>query len=550
MGRNGGSGCLHLFLTAALATSSQPAAASILEAESYAHYAADFNRDDDELFQQHIPNAASWAFLKDKIPLLDVPDKDIEKIYYFRWWTYRKHIKKTPDGFIITEFLPPVPWAGKYNSIPAPAAHHIREGRWLSDPQYVRDYLRFWLKGGGTPRRYSFPIADALYQYYIVTGDRALVAELLPLLVKNYRGWETEALDPNGLFWQEDGRDGMEVSICGSGTHSVNGYRATINSYMYGDARAIAKMAALVGEPELAADYGAKARTIKANVQSKLWDASAGFFKVLPKGEAQLCDARELHGYTPWYFSMPDARYSTAWKLLMDPRHFRAPFGPTSADQAHPGFQISYQGHECQWNGPSWPFATSITLTAAANLLNDYTQSYFSKADYLDLLKTYTSSHQMRLPDGRTIPWIDENLNPFTGDWISRTRLKTWENGSWSADKGGPERGKDYNHSTYADLVINGLIGLRPQENGDLVINPLVPAGRWDYFALDKVPYRGRTLSILYDKTGRRYQAGRGMMVFVDGKRVAKRADIGRVAVPIDAVSPALGSSRREPENF
>ncbi len=25
-------------------------------------------------------------------------DKNIEEIYYFRWWTFRKHLKKTPDG--------------------------------------------------------------------------------------------------------------------------------------------------------------------------------------------------------------------------------------------------------------------------------------------------------------------------------------------------------------------------------------------------------------------------------------------------------------------
>ena len=36
--------------------------------------------------------------------------------------------------------------------------------------------------------------------------------------------------------------------------------------------------------------------------------------------------------------------------------------------------------------------------------------------------------------DGRMVPWIDENINPFTGDWISRTRLKGWEAGTWSSE--------------------------------------------------------------------------------------------------------------------
>ena len=86
---------------------------AVLNAETYRHYVDTFNQNDNQLYAQHIPNAAAWDFLKDNIPLLDCPDGDIEEIYYFRWWTFRKHIKQTPDGFVITEFLPPVPWAGQ-----------------------------------------------------------------------------------------------------------------------------------------------------------------------------------------------------------------------------------------------------------------------------------------------------------------------------------------------------------------------------------------------------------------------------------------------------
>ena len=34
------------------------------------------------------------------------------------------------------------------------------------------------------------------------------------------------------------------------------------------------------------------------------------------------------------------------------------------------GFTIDYAGHECKLNGPSWPFATSVALTAFANDLH------------------------------------------------------------------------------------------------------------------------------------------------------------------------------------
>lgn len=498
---------------------SLPREATVLKAASYKHYIDSFNANDDELYVQHISNADSWAFLERNIPLLDVPDKQIEQTYYFRWWTYRKHIQKTPEGFVVTEFLPKVGWSGQYNTINCPAAHHIHEGRWLADQRYIRDYARFWLLGSGSPRKYSFWVADALFNYYRTTLDKELVIELLPLLIRNYEGWEKENLGPDGLFWQEDGRDGMEVSICGAHAADATGYRATINSYMYGDAIAISKIALLIGQQEVADRFVSKAQAIKEKVQQTLWDGEADFFKVLPRGEEILCDARELHGYTPWYFNMPDEQYSKAWKYLMDPRYFFAKYGPTSAEQNHRDFKISYEGHECQWNGPSWPFATSVTLTAAANLLNNYSQQYFSGEDYFKLLKAYSDSQRRTREDGKVVPWIDENLNPFTGDWISRTRLKSWADGTWSQEKGGVERGKDYNHSTYGDLIITGLIGLRPQEDNTLVINPLVPADAWDYFGLDNVRYHGKTITVLYDKTGRRYKKGKGFLILVDGKK-------------------------------
>jgi len=497
-----------------LASASAPA--SVLKPETFRHYAEDFARNDGELYKNAFPNALAWDFLKDNIPLLDCPDEDIQTAYYFRWWTYRKHIKQTPAGYIVDEFLPNVGWAGKFNSINCAAGHHLYEGRWLADPKYLDDYTRFWFHGGGDPRRYSFWVADSIWARMQVTGDDRIAKELLPDLIRNYEEWEKAKLDPNGLFWQTDDRDGMEASIGGSG------YRATINSYMYGDALAIARIADRAGQKEVAARFRTKAEEIKRLTQDKLWDPSAQFFKVLPRGEnAKLSDPRELHGYTPWYFNLPDADKSVAWKQIVDPQGFHAPFGPTTVEQRHPRFALSYTGHECQWNGPSWPFSTATTLTAMANLLNNYTQDVVGRKDYFDLLKIYAKSHRLKRDDGTVVPWIDENLNPATGDWISRTRLKTWKNGTWDAGKGGEERGKDYNHSTFCDLVISGLIGLRPRADDTVEVNPLVPEGAWDYFCLDRVPYHGCLLTILYDKTGQRYNRGKRFRVLADGKEIA-----------------------------
>lgn len=125
-----------------------------------------------------------------------------------------------------------------------------------------------------------------------------------------------------------------------------------------------------------------------------------------------------------------------------------------------------------------------------------------------------------------------KNLNPATGDWISRTRLKTWKNGTWDAAKGGEERGKDYNHSTYCDLVISGLIGLRPRPDEMIEINPLVPPA-WEWFCLDRIPYHGHSLTILWDQTGRHYGKGQGLRVFADGREIATAKIIRRLICPL-----------------
>ncbi len=263
--------------------------------------------------------------------------------------------------------------------------------------------------------------------------------------------------------------------------------------------------------------------------QAHLWDAEARFFKVLPRVERPtLSDARELHGYTPWYFNLPDPDKSMAWAQLMDPKGFYAPFGPTTAEQRHPEFAVIYSWKCCQWNGPSWPFSTSVTLTALANLLNDYAQDTVTRKDYFEILKIYTRSHRLRLDDGREVPWIDESLHPLTGDWLTRT-AKKWAIGKpepgWADGAADPakleERGKDYNHSTYCDLIINGLVGLRPQSDDRLVVSPLIPED-WDYFCLDRVRYHGHDLTIRYDRTGQKYGRGRGLRLDCDGREVAE----------------------------
>lgn len=518
-----------MVLTLALPAAAEQAS-PVLTPARFEHYAADFARQDRETVKTFIPNAAAGAWMAANVPLFECPDPDLEEIYYFRWWTYRKHIRSTPDGLIVDEFLPAVPWAGKHNSISCAAGHHIYEGRWLRDQKVLDDYSVFWFRKGGDPRHYSFWAADALVARSRVLGDFGLARELLPDLIANWEAWEKTHRDPSGLYWQDDGADGMEVSVGGTGC------RVTINSYQYGDAMAIARIAEVDGKPAMAGVWREKAAAIRRLVEEKLWDPAAGFYKVLPRGQTNLAVVRELHGYTPWYFDLPGPEKAGAWRELLDPRGFFAPFGPTTTEQRHPGFAVAYRGHECQWNGPSWPYSTSLTLTALANHLDRDPAAVLDAAAWWKVFQCYVRSHRFRqlppepgggdgsLPRVETRqPWIDENLNPFTGDWIARTLLR-------QRHQAPEERGKDYNHSTFCDLVITGVAGLRPRDDDTLEVNPLAPARDWDYFCLEGVPYHGRSVTVLYDRTGARYGQGTGLHLMVNGRVIARRDNLGKLA--------------------
>ncbi|HSU50168.1 MAG TPA: hypothetical protein VLJ41_06250, partial [Segetibacter sp.] len=118
---------------------------SILSTEKLRSYVSYFNSIDTETVKNYITNDKAFDWLSKTVPLFECPDTTIEKIYYYRWWTFRKHLKKTPEGYVFTEFITPMNHAGKYNTISSALGHHIYEGRWLRDTSYINQYIHFWL---------------------------------------------------------------------------------------------------------------------------------------------------------------------------------------------------------------------------------------------------------------------------------------------------------------------------------------------------------------------------------------------------------------------
>ncbi len=514
---------LSVFLITLMRCSSQEPPkyeAHVLKSELMRQQVQFFNTMEEEAVVNYVSNEEAAQWLSQQVPLFECPDSIIEQTYYFRWWTFRKHLKETPEGFVFTEFITPVKHAGTHNTISCALGHHIYEGRWLHDARFIDEYIRFWyLKDRYAPEsfyyKYSSWAADALYHRFLVNQDTAFVLSLLDELDQEYLEWAAEKQLDNGLYWQYDVRDGMEESISGS-RHEKNA-RPTISSYMYGNAQAIAKIAAIAGRDSLGQVYEQRAGELKSLVQDSLWDAEAQFFKVRFEN-GTLSDAREAIGYIPWYFNLPDdqSTYAQAWQQIKDTAGFCAPWGLTTAERRHPEFRTHGTGG-CEWDGAVWPFATTQTLKGLAHLLNNYRQHPMTKKDYFDTFSAYAMAHQK---NGK--PYIGEYQDDKTGDWL----------------KGDNPRSRYYNHSGFCDLVINDLVGLKPQEGNTLVVKPLIPESQWDWFCLDRVKYHGRWVSIVWDKTGEKYGRGKGLSIFVDGQEVARSEKLEPLEAKLPAIAP------------
>ncbi len=173
--------------------------------------------------------------------------------------------------------------------------------------------------------------------------------------------------------------------------------------------------------------------------------------------------------------------------------------------QSYPAVQNHDDSSCCHWNGPSWPYASSQMLKGLAHLLQDYApQEYATKETYYSLLSQFA---ELQYRDG--VPHVAEAAHPDTGEWV-------YDAVNFS---------EHYNHSSFIDLVLTGLLGIRPQADESFDFQPLVPDD-WSYFAIQDLPYHGHLLSIIWDEDGTRYGYGSGLKIYEDGVLIGEAADL------------------------
>ena len=263
---------------------------------------------------------ADSSWYQNKIPYFECSDSQIQDVYYYRWKIFRAHQRDLGDrGYISTEFLDDVGWQLQpWASLNDATGFHLGEGRWLRDRRYADDYLRFMYLGGGNDRHFTDYLADSAWGRYLVDGDTSAVTPLLDSMISIFNQWNDKLDTSKGLYWIEPLLDATEYTIssidASGGQDGFTGgqaFRPTINSYQWANALAIANIASLAGNTNVAKDFRQRAANIKTRFNADIWNTTLEHF--IDRYQMsnnyvkyyQPIRGRELAGYVPWLVFAP-----------------------------------------------------------------------------------------------------------------------------------------------------------------------------------------------------------------------------------------------------
>jgi hypothetical protein len=474
------------------------------------------------------------AWLLNNVPAFRGEDALTRQYWHRATSILKKNLFRVGEGRLANWSISEGRWASTWyaNTISYGAGHQIREARWLRDAQYVRGFISAWCenaKSNGVfpnfiqpnvigPGQYTDWITSAVWDAHCVHPDEELLRAWAPALKRNVDGWlAAYDKDNDGLLLVDSHWwTGMEWQ---PSFFYFNGYdkdqqkqhleRVDLTAYVYGNARNLARILEVTGDTEGAKRYAEVASKIRGAIAASMWDEATEFFYSIEPNTHEKAMVKEVIGVYPFYFSMfsPEdgTAYTAAWKSILDPKQFWTTWPVASASKQCPAYSqdVTFNGKQvggCMWNGPTWPHANSIVMSAMAATLREFPDSPLKVSDLNALFRSFTTAQFHR--GDTNFPWTGEYYNGDTAEWRTAER--------------------DYNHSTWIDVLIADIIGLRPRQDGVIEVRPLLGPDA-AAFLLDGVRCNNRDVTIAWTPpqgTGETPDGLRGLRVYTDGTLV------------------------------
>ncbi|KAF9763582.1 hypothetical protein IL306_003057 [Fusarium sp. DS 682] len=235
------------------------------------------------------------------------------------------------------------------------------------------------------------------------------------------------------------------------------------------------EITALCDDSELEDEYRNRAKSLQIALQKHLWDHESKFYK-------------------------HQARDDNPSSALLGTREIMGYFPWT--------FNMPCENSQ---------FVAFSQLTDPEGFISKFGPTTAERRNYYAMLHRYACT---QYKNGQ--PYVAEAHHPDNDVWIYDGR----------------NHSEDYNHSTFVDNVLAGLIGLRAQPDDTILINPLIPAS-WEYFAVENAAYHGHSITVLWDGQGSVYNQGKGLRIYVDGQLAGSRRTISPITVNVGLSMPS-----------
>ena len=488
-------------------------------ARSRTEYAAVRTASPAAAFRNHVQTYNRWW--AQNLPYLDVPDDNIEKTLYYRWWLLRYNFLDADIPGNDYQFPTSMEGVLGYNNAIA-----LTVGMFIDDLKYVRDPSHSygpWVSAGevskngkytdnpGDPENWSNSytqyISEAAWRSYQVHGGPDGIARNLARYAENdVRGQlENYDHDGNGLIEYDwgamTGNDADAVSF-----HWKQGnLDRTESAYVYSNALAAARAYDLLGERAKADEMRGIAKRVKDAVLNHLWDPKDKLLKHRHVASDTLVPWKEINNYYPYSVGlMPtpdeDPQYLEALRLWADDKQYPV-FPFYTANQADKA-EAAEQGYPGSNNFSV--INSTVTFRFLSSVLRTYPNKYIDNSWYKKLLSWNAWSHYVdgdnRWPDQNEF-WSDGSADPQKigyRSWIHHTILGTT---NWT--------------------VIEDAMGFRPRDDRKIELSPIDID--WSHFAATDINYRGTDVAVLWDEPGdgkRPYgkQVPEGYSLYLDGK--------------------------------
>lgn len=479
-----------------------------LQSYEKAHEKALIPLENHNVFDDNIKAFDRW--FNENVPPLRIENKDVQKVYYYRWFVVYRALHK-PQTVIPNH---PYPKRCFYESpmgnwfgcvIGLPVALQLQEARWLRDGSYGYEHIQNWAENIACYQGYIQYTPAAIWDYYKNHPDEKILSKVYeaakafalskvndqddPELPVQEGSWGTGAeYQPNFYQFTKPAWDYRHDT---EGKKKYGFELAKLNRldtvcFAIANLMACSKMAVYLNKPEDSKSLFSIAEKLKALVIEKMWDKDTQMFYSVDPTTGQKADKAACYdSYIPFVFGIADKKeYLPAFDKFFDPKWFWDEFpistasktcdmywsgncltGPVDASVSNP------HQYECSWNGPAWHFSNSLMASALGEAAL-FENSKSLRSGWLEFMRRWTEMHF--LFGDKTVPISNEHVRPSDGARFRRIN--------------------DYFHSAWLDPLIRYYFGISMYEDkASLTFDPFTD----EEFELYNLPIMGRELSFI-----------------------------------------------------